>query len=88
MKFQSPNDINAYSIDWSADLVSATILSSTWTSDAGITLSSQTSDASTATTKIEGGEAGKSYRVTNSITSSVLETFEDSFYIRIQHNHN
>lgn len=88
MKFQSPADSNIYTVDWSADLGVNTIASSVWSADTGITLSAPTSDSTTASVTATDGTAGMSYRVTNTVTSSIGEVFSDSFYLRIQNNHN
>jgi len=59
----SADDID-YTIDWSDDLATGeSITTSTWTADAGITLSDDTDTATTSTTFISGGTAGVKYKV-------------------------
>ena len=63
-----------YGIDWRVNgwlEPGETITSSVWIVPDGLTASSESVVAGTATVVwLEGGEAGKSYRVTNEITTS------------------
>ena len=58
------------SVDWSAWLAreATTISSSTWTAEAGLTTSAPTQLAGVAQVFVEGGVAGSSYVLRNTIT--------------------
>ena len=68
---KDPQAFLDYSIDWSAWLAdNETIVTSTWAADsADLTLSLLANDGTLTTVWIAGGEAGKDYLVTNTITT-------------------
>ncbi len=68
---QDPDAVLDYKIDYTRWLGDDVIISSTWTADAGITI---TDPAATYTTKaatvwVSGGTVGTRYNLTNSITT-------------------
>lgn len=61
-----------YGFDWTAWLASGeTISSSVWVASSGITLTSPQVVAGVVSTFASGGEVGKVYTLTNTITTSV-----------------
>ena len=75
-----------YSVDWTEWLAGDTITSSQWSvsggSELSITNSSHT--ASIATVWLTGGTAGKSYRVSNVITTAVGRTDARTLVINVE----
>lgn len=61
-----------YSLDWSDWIAEGdSILSSVWSSDAGVTLSSATIFGAMTTTWVQGGAIGTWYAITNTVTSAL-----------------
>ena len=81
---KDPADVLDYEHDWTPWLGGDTIATSAWTPPDGITVDSDTHTDTTATVWISGGEAGKSYRITNHITTTGGRTVERSLPIRVQ----
>lgn len=67
---KDPSAKHDYSIDWSDWLASDTIATSTWTADAGITTSSPTNTTTATKVFAHGGTAGKTYLLTNTVTTA------------------
>ncbi len=83
---KDPDDILLYKMDWVAWLGTATITSSAWIVDTGLTVVDDTIyDSTTATIKVSGGTAGTRYKLTNRITTAD-EQKDESMYIRVQEN--
>jgi len=57
-----------YTHDWTDWLNGETIVTSTWTADAGIVIASISNDATTASVVLSGGTVGVTYKVVNRIT--------------------
>jgi len=86
--FRATKDANAtldYTLDWSQWLMSGDALaSSTWTTTAGLTVDSDRLDADNTTTVwLSGGTAGRSYTVTNRITTDDGRTDDRSIVVYV-----
>lgn len=83
---KDPADIRNYAIDWSPWLTSQgsdTISTSTW-SGGGLTIAASSNTATTATAKVSGGTAGRSYTVSNTIvTATGTQTRKVSFQLNV-----
>lgn len=73
-KYTAEQDKDAfvdYSLDWSDWLIGDDVIStSEWTSDDGITISGMSLDNQITTVWVQGGEPGKWYLLTNTVTSA------------------
>lgn len=74
-------EVASYSIDWSDALGTATISTSTWSCEAGITQDSETETNTVATIVLSAGTAGTTYTCTNTIVTSSSQTWVDTLYI-------
>ena len=75
-----------YAVDWTAYLGESAILTSSWTIDEGLTLTSENVDGLKAVAYISGGVAGKRYALTNEITYIVdgqTLTDQRTIYLRV-----
>lgn len=89
---KDPAATRDYGIDWSADIGSATISTSTWLlngatwpdEDAPLTKVSQSNSTTTTTIRLSGGTAGQSYRVTNRVVLSNGETDDFTQTLRVR----
>ncbi len=71
---KTPTAVLKYSFDWSDWLDGATIVSSTWTSDAGIAASGIAPVGTITSASVSGGAERTAYRVSNTVTNSAGET--------------
>ena len=78
---KSATEVASFSINWSDALGSATISTSSWAVEAGITKDSDTKTTTVATIVLSSGTAGTTYTCTNTITTSTSETWVDTLYI-------
>src|SRR4029077_3895415 len=69
---KDPQSVIDFSIDWTAPLAgsSDSILTSTWTADAGIIVVSSTYVTDTTTVFLSGGTDQTRYKVTNVVTTA------------------
>lgn len=74
---KGPADTDDFTLDFSAELGSATIADATWTAD-GLTVESDSHADRTATARLSGGEAGTDYVVTATVTTSDGRTLQRS----------
>jgi hypothetical protein len=84
---KDPQESKIYTMDWTAALNGgATISSSTWTLDPGITNAGASIVSGSKKTSIEisGGVAGVDYHVTNQIVTSDGETLERTGILRVR----
>jgi hypothetical protein len=65
-----PDSVLDYMIDWTGWLGADSIATSTWIVPAGLTKTSDTHDATTATIWLSGGTANSTYTVTNHIVTA------------------
>lgn len=73
-----------YSIDWSVWLGTDTIATSAWSVPAGLAFGITASTATTATVWLAGGTAGRTYDVTNTITTAAGRTDQRTIRIAVQ----
>ena len=66
---KDPSAILNYSLDWALWLVEDTIQSSSW-SGGGLSVVSSDNSTTTASVVVSGGTAGKTYDLTNTITTA------------------
>ena len=81
---KEPTSVTEYEIDWSVWLNGRTIVTSTWTVEAGITEDSESNTTTVASIVLSGGTWGESYIATNHIVASDSEEEENSITIKIQ----
>lgn len=78
---KDPQETRLFKMDWSAPLGTDTITSSSWVVPAGLTITANGVVSGNTKTYVilSGGEAGKSYTVTNTVvTSNTGETWQRS----------
>ena len=80
---KTPPEILDYGWDWDRWLSGDAIQASTWLVPTGITLVSQTSDATSTTIWLSGGTLGETYTLTNRITTAAGRTAERVFDLKI-----
>lgn len=83
---KDPGEKLVYTIDWNADgwLGVDAIATSVFTAETGIAIDAQSDVSPQAFVKLSGGTLGKSYRVTNTITTVTgLETGVRSFVVNL-----
>jgi hypothetical protein len=81
-----PSDVKDYAINWAALLIGdgeAAISSSTWGASVptGLTISSTTATATLAVVWVTGGEPGRTYGLTNKITTPLGRTHERTIFV-------
>lgn len=81
---KDPSETLIVGWDWTAFLEGASIVSSTWAPDAGLTEVSDDTSGSQTTVTISGGTAGNYYRLSNAITTSTGEIITRSFIITVE----
>jgi len=81
---QNENAALNYSVNWGAQIDTATISTSTWTSEDNVTIASESNTTTTASAILSGGVG--TYRVVNKITTSDGQTDERIFLITIREN--
>lgn len=82
-KQQSPSDVLDYTGKWMQWLDGDTISTSAWSTDNGLTLSSESNNTDSATVFISGGSDGNTYKVTNQITTTAGRTKEGFIFIKV-----
>lgn len=70
-----------YGFDWATELGVDTISTSQWTADAGVTLSGSDSTSTSSEIWVEGGTAGSTYRVINTIVTAAGRTYQRTIMI-------
>jgi hypothetical protein len=81
---KDPDATLDYKGDWSKWLGGDTIATSTWDVPDGITLLSETHDATTVLTWFSGGTAGQKYEVRNRITTAAGRVDDRTIAIKIK----
>jgi hypothetical protein len=81
---KDPDAVLDYLLDWSDWLVNDTIATSTWSSDSGITVDSDSNTTTTTTVWLSGGTAGTDYIVTNHVVTAGAREDDRSIKIRCQ----
>jgi len=81
---KSPNELLDYQINWSAELVTDTVTSSSWTiSDASLVEDHATTGPQTATIWLKNGTPNNTYTVTNTIMTAGGRTFVQAVNIKV-----
>lgn len=80
---KDPSDEEFFTMDWSALIGSATILTSAWSVPTGLTQLSTTNTTTTTTIKLSGGTADAVYPLPNTITTSDGRTLQRSIHIKV-----
>jgi hypothetical protein len=79
---QAPDALLDYTVDWSSELQTDTINTSTWVCDSGLTISNESvPDTQHTIVWCSGGTLGQSYNVTNTITSNGGRTEDKTFTV-------
>lgn len=82
---KDPASVLDYGIDWSSWLVGLEwIATSVWTVPSGITKTSDSKADTSTLIWLSGGEAGKTYTITNTITTNAGRTVERSIQIIVE----
>lgn len=81
---KDPNANLDYKIAWSRWLPEGdSLASSTWLVPSGITSTDESSDETSATVWLSGGEVGKTYEVTNRVTTAAGRSDDRTIYITV-----
>lgn len=81
----TPSAILDYGFNWTAWMQpSETVVVSTWTIDPALTLSGQQNVANTTSTFVNGGDVGKVYMLTNTITTNQGRTDSRTLVLNCQ----
>lgn len=72
-----------FAIDWSLWLDEDSISNSTWSTDDGITIDSDTETDTVATVWLSGGTEGSVYSVVNQITTTLGRIAERTIEVRV-----
>ncbi len=81
---KDPDSRLNYTFKWANWLDGDTISTSSWSADSGITVYSDSNDTNSTTVFMEGGTAGETYTVTNSITTAGGLVVDRSMQLQIQ----
>lgn len=82
--YQDKDEKIARTLNWLADLNGSTITNVTWTLEDGITNDASSFTTTTATIRVSGGKAGKTYKVVCHVTTAALEEPEVHFLLTIE----
>ena len=81
---KDPDEVLDFTFDWTNQLASgATISTSTWSPETGITAADQGVSGLKTTVRLSGGSDGTDYIVTNRITDNGAQTLERSFHVKV-----
>lgn len=80
---KTPAAILNYGFDWSDWLASDTIASVVWTVETGVTVESQSNDATSAQVLLSGGELGSEYTVACRVTTAAGLVDERAMLVRL-----
>lgn len=83
---KDPADVLDYTRTWTRELAAVvdTIATSSWSTDDGITIDSDTNDDTTATVWLSGGTAGEEYAAVNTITTTAGRTYAKRITIKVE----
>ena len=81
---QDASDVADYTVDWTQWLDGDTIATSDFSVSAGMTIESQSNNATSGTVVLSGGTAGNNYTVTHSITTAGSLEAQRSFVVRVR----
>jgi len=80
---KDPDSTLDYTFDWVNWLDGDTISTSAMSVSAGITLDSEANNTTTATAWISGGSVGRSYEVTNRITTALGRIVDRTIVLKV-----
>lgn len=82
---KDPDETRDVALDWSARLAAGEVLAaSSWAVDAGVTIVQESYSNSTATARLAGGAAGSRYELTNTVTTSLGRTYNESIDLEVR----
>lgn len=82
---KDPDGVKNYQINWSDELGSDTIATSTWTVvDPGIVKGAESHTGALATVRLSVGIRGKNHRLTNHIVTVAGDEFDQTIVIRVR----
>lgn len=77
------SEVRRFTYDWSDQLGSADIVTSTWVADTGVTIVSSSFTAKETVVTVSGGTNNQSYLLTNTVTTNNGQTYQGGFVVRI-----
>ena len=83
---KDPNEVLPYQMDWTAWLAGDTLATSTWLVTGGgdtLIVDSDTNNATVTTVWLSGGSRGRTYIVTNRVTTTDLKTADRSIQFKL-----
>lgn len=81
---KDPDEILDYQLDWSEELDTDTISTSTWIVPTGLTEETDSNSTTTTTVWLSGGTIGQVYTLTNRITTAGGRTYDQSVRLRVR----
>lgn len=81
---KDPSDVLDYTRNAAKFLNGDTISSSTWTTESGLTIDSQSNNTTSTTVWLSGGQNNCDYTVTNKIVTTAGRTKELSFKLQVR----
>ncbi len=82
--FKDPDEVLDYEIDWSARLLTDTIVTSTWVVPTGIVEDSTENTTTTTTIWLSGGTLGDVYEVLNRVVTAGGRTMDQSVKLKVK----
>lgn len=80
---KDPDATLDYAVDWSAWLAGDTLSASEWIVPEDLTQDGETHTDTVATVVLSGGEAGRTYRITNRITTAGGRVTDETIYVLV-----
>lgn len=82
--FKDPDEVLDYEIDWSARLLTDTIVTSTWVVPTGLTEDSTENTTTTTTVWLSGGTTGEVYEVLNRVVTAGGRTMDQTVKLKVK----
>lgn len=82
--FKDPDEVLDYILDWADRLGEDTIATSSWTVPTGINKDSDSSDDTTATIWLSGGDEGESYSFVNRVVTAAGRTMDQTVKLKVK----
>lgn len=80
-----PDSVKWYWLEWPAEeLQKATIVDSSWTSEAGLQIDAQSRDGYRVGVRVSGGDELSDYVLTNQITTNNSEVLHEQLIVRVR----
>jgi hypothetical protein len=83
-EYKDPASTLKYTVDFAADLGTATISGASGVAETGLTLGAVVNDTTTVTVTVSGGTVGETYRVTVTATTNDGQTLVRSFWVAVR----